>query len=217
VGTTALVRITKDLRSTKAERKVTVHVLLNFSMAFDLPNHALFDRMLNSRYDCHTSAMGMVSSFLRNLSIVDEVGSLSSRDPQGCIPSLLFIDDLCFCIRFSKFHFYADADDLQIYLSGDRRDLDEMIFPFNEDLPVISRWSAENGLLLSLRKLQAILISNSAVDMMLSSLFFGMEEIPWCVAVTDLGLVIDGHLCFNRQVTKVCSRVYAILHIMRLL
>jgi hypothetical protein len=28
----------------------------------------------------------------------------------------MFINDLCSCIRFSKFHFYTD--DLQIYLSG---------------------------------------------------------------------------------------------------
>jgi hypothetical protein len=63
-------------------------------MAFDLPNHGLFVHKLNSLYDCHTSAMGMVLSFLRNLSIVDEVGSLSSRVPQGCILSPLFIDDL---------------------------------------------------------------------------------------------------------------------------
>jgi hypothetical protein len=47
--------------------------------------------------------------------------SLSSGVPQGCIPSPLFfsmfINDLCTCIHFSNFHFYAD--DLQIYLSGD--------------------------------------------------------------------------------------------------
>jgi hypothetical protein len=81
----------------------------------------------------------------------------------------MFINDLCSCIRFSKFHFYSD--DLQIYLSGYRKDLDEMISALNEDLAAISRWSAENGLLLNPRKSQAILISNSA------------EEITWCDTV----------------------------------
>jgi hypothetical protein len=45
----------------------------------------------------------------------------SSGVPQGCVPSPLvfsmFINALCSCIRFSKFHFYADV--LQIYLSAD--------------------------------------------------------------------------------------------------
>jgi hypothetical protein len=61
---TVLVRVTEDLRSAKVEGKVTVHVLLDFSKAFDLINHGLFVHELDSRYDFHTSAMGMVSSFL---------------------------------------------------------------------------------------------------------------------------------------------------------
>jgi hypothetical protein len=123
----------------------------------------------------------------------------------------MFINDLCSCIHFSKFHFYAD--DLQIYLSEDRKDLDEMISALNQDLAATFRWSAENGLLLNNRKSHAILISNFAVGMMLHSLFWGTEEGPWC----DLGLVIDSCLHFDRQVTKVCSRVYATLHRLRLL
>jgi hypothetical protein len=46
-----------------------------------------------------------------------------------------------------------------------------MISALNEDLAAISRWSAENGFLLDPRKLQAILISNSAMGVVLSSLF----------------------------------------------
>jgi hypothetical protein len=133
--------------------------------------------------------------------------SLSSGVPQRCIPSPLFfsmfINDLCSCISFSNFHFYAD--DLQIYLSGDRKDLDEMISALNEDLAAIYRWSAENGLLLNPRKSQVILISNSAEGMALSSLFLGTEEIPWCDAVTDFGVVIDGRLRFDCQLRR-CVR-----------
>jgi hypothetical protein len=53
--------------------------------------------------------------------------------PISAVFSIL-INHLCSCIRLSKFHFYAD--DLQIYLSRDRKDLAAM-----------SRWSAVNGLL----------------------------------------------------------------------
>jgi hypothetical protein len=83
---------------------------------------------------------------------------------------------LCSCIRFSKFHFYAD--DLQIYLSGDMKDLDEMISALKEDLAAIFRWSAENGWLFSPRKSQAILNSNFVVGMVLLGLFLGTEKIP---------------------------------------
>jgi hypothetical protein len=60
-----------------------------------------------------------------------------------------------------------------------------MIPAFNVDLAAIYRWSAENGLLLNPRKSQAILISNSAVGMM-----------P--LLSTDLRVVIDGRICFDR-------------------
>jgi hypothetical protein len=92
--------------------------------------------------------MGMVSSFLRDRSMVVEVDGvksapryLSSGVPLGCVPSPLFFsmfsNNLRSCIRFSKFHFYAD--DLQIYLSGDMKDFGEMISALNEDLFAISR------------------------------------------------------------------------------
>jgi hypothetical protein len=58
---------------------------------------------------------------------------------------------------------------------------------------------------------------NSAVGMVLPSSFLGTKKIPWCDAVTDLRVVIDGRLRFDRQVTRVCSRVYAALHRLRLL
>jgi hypothetical protein len=62
----------------KAEGKVTVHVLLDFSKAFDLINHGLFVHKLDLWYDFHTSAMGMVSSFLRYRSMVVEVDGVKS-------------------------------------------------------------------------------------------------------------------------------------------
>jgi hypothetical protein len=55
------------------------------------------------------------------------------------------------------------------------------------------------------------------LGMVLPSLFLGTEKIPWCDAVTDLEVVIDVRLRFDRQVTKVCLRVYATLHRLRLL
>jgi hypothetical protein len=141
--------------------------------------------------------------------------SLSSGVPQGCIPSPLCLSMIC--VLVFVFQSFISMLMIQIYLSGDRKDLDEMISALNEDLAAIYRWSAEKGLLLNLHKLQTILISNSAEGMVLPSLFLGTDEIPWCDAVTDLGVVIDGRFRFDRQFTKVCSRVYATLHRLRLL
>jgi hypothetical protein len=134
---------------------LTVLALLDFSKAFYMVNHLLFLHKLDWEYDFHTSARSMVSSFLQDRSMMVEVDgvkfsprSLFSGVPQGCIPSPLifsmFINDLCSSIHFAKFHFYAD--DLQIYLSGDSKDLSGIISALNDDLASISRGAAENCL-----------------------------------------------------------------------
>jgi hypothetical protein len=71
----------------------------------------------------------------------------------------MFVNCLSQRIRHSKLNFYAD--DLQIYLLGNRSDLDGLIARVNEDLEAIHRWSIENGLLLNPAKSQAILVSTS--------------------------------------------------------
>jgi hypothetical protein len=158
---------TEDSRSTMTEGKVTVYVLLDFTKAFDLINHGLFVHKLCSRYDFHTSAMGMVSSFLQDRSMHSGGWGWWCL-VVWCTTGRYLIS--CSCIRFSKCHFYAD--DLQIGLDG-------MISALNKDLAAISRWSVENGLLLNPRKSLAILISNSAEGMVLLGLCLSTEEM-WC-------------------------------------
>jgi hypothetical protein len=64
---TVLVRVTEDLRSVKAEGKVTLHLLPDFSKVIDLINLGLFVHKHDFRYVFYSSAMGMVSSFLWGL------------------------------------------------------------------------------------------------------------------------------------------------------
>jgi hypothetical protein len=122
------------IRSAKAEGKVTVHVLQGF-----WPVCCLFTRL--TVWLCYFSyGHGFIVS---SRSFYGRWGRWCEIPSPLCFFSM-FIDDLCSCIPFSKFHSYTD--DLQIYWSGDRKDLNEMTSTLNEDLAVISRWSAENGL-----------------------------------------------------------------------
>jgi hypothetical protein len=127
----------------------------------------------------------------------------------------MFVNCLSERIRHWKFHFYAD--DLQIYLSGNRSNLDSLIARVSEDLEAIHRWSIRNGLLLNPAKLQVILVPNSTPELPLPLWFLGDTALEWKNVVTDLGLLIDCRLRFGRHVTKICSRVYSTLHRLRLL
>lgn len=224
--TTALVKVTEDLRLAMVEGKATVMVLLDFSKAFDCVNHQLFLFRLITRYRFDSSSSKLVASFLADRSMSVEVDGLRSSSravlsgvPQGAVPSPLFfamfLDLLHSVIRHCKFHFYAD--DLQIYLSGNKNDIDGIIARVNEDLAAIFGWSVENGLKLNASKTQAMLISNAAQVSPLSSLNLGGDILEWKDVVVDLGLLIDSKLHFDRQVTKICSKVYGALHRLRLL
>jgi hypothetical protein len=118
---------------------------------------------------------------------------------QGCILSPLFgskfINGLCSSIRFAKFHYYAD--DLQIYLSGDKKDFSGIISALNDDLASISRWAAENGLSFNPRKSQAILISNSNEGLVMQRCLTCFWARRKSLVVTDLGIVIDCRLTFG--------------------
>jgi Reverse transcriptase (RNA-dependent DNA polymerase) len=104
---------------------------------------------------------------------------LHSGVPQGSVLSpllfSLFINDLSSALRVADFHFYAD--DLQIYVSGKRGDLNNLVRKVNSELAVISGWSRENGLLLNPRKSQAMLVINRNSPRHLPALSLGAEPI----------------------------------------
>jgi hypothetical protein len=95
---------------------------------------------------------------------------------------------------------------MQIYLSGDRGDLNGLIAQANEDLESIVRWSTENGLLLSPTKSQAVLVSNFFPTVPLPILFLG-------------GVALEWYRMWSK-ISKICFKVYAVyqtLHRLRLL
>jgi hypothetical protein len=67
--------------------------------------------------------------------------------PQGSVPSPLFfamfIDGLRLVIRNFQFHFYPD--DLQIYSSGNKNDIDGIVARVNEDLEAVFRSSCDQN------------------------------------------------------------------------
>jgi hypothetical protein len=108
---TVLVSDTKYLRLTKAEEKV------NFSKAFDLINHGLFFNKLGSRFDYHTLAMGMVSSYFFGILLwrlrlmmsnpCHVLCRLVSHRDVSQLRCFLYVYQMIY-IRSSMFHFYAD-------------------------------------------------------------------------------------------------------------
>jgi hypothetical protein len=223
---TALTKVTGDLSAVQAKRMVAFLLLLDFSKAFDCVHHGLLVHKLRSQYHFDSSAAAMIASFLKDRSMMVEIDGVRSSPrtlvagvPQGSVLSpllfSLFINDLTLILTCCNFHFYAD--DLQIYVSGDRGELDELANRANAILARVFDWSTKNGLLLNPKKSQAMVIVNQNLPTHLPSLYLDSEPVEWSNAVKDLGIMIDCRLDFSRHVTEVCSKVYAALHRLRLL
>ena len=218
--TTALAQVTNDLYQNMDQGEVTCLTLLDFSKAFDLVNHTILIRKLQS-LNFSNKALNFFKSYLseRQQSVsVDGVQSswvpVSVGVPQGSIlgPLLfsIFINDLPLSLDRCNYHLYAD--DLQIYLSGPVLATDELISIVNEELQKVWEWSNKNLLKLNPGKTQAMLIGTpqllSKLPNVLPVVKLNGTEIKYSTAVRNLGLQMDNVLKWDKHVSHVCSSVY---------
>ena len=122
----ALLRVYHDVRRAVDLGQVTILVLFDFSKAFDTVCHSRLLIKLHALGFSNT-ALSWVFSYLtgRTQFVLDERGECSdwlattSGVPQDSVlgPLLftLFINDICFSLKFSQYMIFAD--DTQIYLS----------------------------------------------------------------------------------------------------
>ncbi|CAG9132815.1 unnamed protein product [Plutella xylostella] len=217
--TTALLKVTEDIRCAMEDRRVTVLVLVDFSNAFNAVDHDL----LLAALECHkisVPAVSWFSSYLRGRqqairngpSVVSDWADLTAGVPQGGILSpLLFSTFINFvtCNLHCSYHLYAD--DLQIYSHAKIDDLDAGIAAVNGDLAEILRWSQYFGISVNPKKCQSIIVGSSRLLSCLDyttvpPVQFDGRVIPFSPTVNDLGLIIDEHLSWEQQLDKVSRK-----------
>ncbi|XP_060807438.1 uncharacterized protein LOC132903372 [Amyelois transitella] len=211
---TALLKVTEDIRVGMDHGKITVLVLIDFSNAFNTVDYEVLLALM-SLYNLSTTVLDWLSSYLRGRQQtvrLDQTLSswrdLSSGVPQGGILSPLlfsiFIDSLTTRLSTS-YHLYAD--DLQLYHSCDANDINSAVALLNNDLYHIAEWSKEFGIFVNPKKCQAIIVGSSGQLSKLncetvSPIKFGHNNIPFCPSVKDLGLHIDPTFSWVNQVTE---------------
>ncbi|KAM3962094.1 uncharacterized protein ACR2FA_003780 [Aphomia sociella] len=221
--TTALLKITDDVREGMENTKLTVLVLVDFSNAFNTVNHDILLALL-SHLGVSTSVTNWFKTYLRGRQQAVRVnGSISdwcdleAGVPQGGILSpLLFSIFINFITTNFKCSYHLYADDLQLYSQAGIDGIAEAIGLVNDDLQHIFNWATTFGVAINPGKCQAIVLGSprqlGRVDLNnIDPVLFNNSSIPFYSKVKNLGLVIDSTFtCFYLIINNTLFFVTAI-------
>jgi Reverse transcriptase (RNA-dependent DNA polymerase) len=223
--TTALLKVSNDIRFSINNGMVTVLVLLDFTKAFASMRHDFLIDKLVHHFGLSYEASAWFKSYLEGRSQSVKIDGRSSewRDifsgvPEGSIlgPLLfsLFINDISDGILHCKYHLYAD--DCQVYHSFPVSDMERGLRELNHDLSIINNWSNMNGLLLNANKTQVMVCGKprqvqpvkEALFERNLDLYLGTERLLPSDKVKNLGLYFDEALTGIHQVNHILKQVY---------
>lgn len=217
--TTALLKVTGDIRENIDCRKLTFLLLLDLSKAFDTVDwHILCDKLCIAGFS--TTANKLIFSYITDRTQYvflngqsSSTLSLVSGVPQGSIlgPLLfsIFINDLPSVLNCSLHMF---ADDVQLYLSCKPGDVTSCVANLNHELDKVSSWVSVNKLCLNIRKTQAIVIYCSEVDTSsFPPIVLQNQTIPYVSKVRNLGVTITSTLDWTSHINLISSKVFFIL------
>jgi hypothetical protein len=219
--TTALVKITDDIRKSMDNKELSLLVLLDFSKAFDSIDKDILAAKLKG-IGFSSSTINWTTSYLsdrKQMVVTNDMCSqwaqVSRGVPQGSIlgPLLfsLYINDCSSVIKSCNYHLYAD--DLQIYLHSNVESLRDNIKCINNDLDNLNTWSNHNFLNINPSKSQAIVIGYPRILALIQKnelppLIINGNPIPYCESVKNLGILMDETLSWSLQVNKISKSVH---------
>jgi hypothetical protein len=214
---TALIKITDDIRRGMDSRLLTILTLLDFSNAF---NSVDFDILLGILRSLNISPAA-VEWFLgrrQRIRVEDSLSAWYSVDagvPQGGVLSPLlfsiFINSITDNLTCS-YHLYAD--DLQIYTQASLSELSNAVSVTNDNLELISNWSKRFGLNVNQQNTQCIIIGSSyftsRIDFaQLPLVIFDGVYLTYAKSVKNLGLIFDHCFSWRPQIEALRKKIFA--------
>jgi len=215
--TTALLKISDDIRRSLDRKMTAVMLLLDFTKAFDSVDHVLLCAKLQSKFFFDTTAVSMISNYLNGrVQSVCIDGTMSdflpvtTGIPQGSVLGpvlfLMFINDIPGSIKSMLTHLFAD--DVQLYKIFCNSGLSNTVKQINLDMHAVHQWSITNKLDLNANKSKGIVICTGTVDYSPLIRLNGVS-VPFYGKVKNLGLVINNNFKWIDHAESIHSRVFA--------
>ena len=203
-------------------RHGTALVLIDFSAAFDTVNHNIMIRRLQLRYGFVGKALVWLQSYLEGRTqrvIVRDTSSNTTRVTSGVSQGsvlgpllfLLYVQPIGDIITAHGLCFHHYADDLQLYFHFDLTATALSATPRHMEycLNVVNMWMASNCMCMNNNKTEypPVIPKTAAATALVdgSVIRVGDATITASRFVRNLGVVIDRHLDFKKQVSIIVS------------
>ena len=210
-----LVDLIEEISTCLDQGDYAVSIFLDLSKAFDTVNHSILLSKLLS-YCIQKPHIDWFKSYLNkrkqrvfvNGNISDTM-PITSGVPKGSILGpllfLIYINDFTRSSDFFSMRLFADDTSL----TASAKNIDELLFEINKELPNIYDWLCANKLTLSIRKIKYLIFQpRQKVDY---NLLFPLSIAGQCLEQVSK---IDSHLSWHDHIDYVCDRVSKSINIM---
>lgn len=227
--TSALLKVTDDIRFAMDQKKLTFLILFDFSKAFDMVDHKILLAKLRG-LKISQSVREWFSSYLlsRQQMVVDSDGNTSLwllcalGVPQGSVlgPLLFSIYISGIGNLFGSCKYIVYADDLQIYFSSPVRELEEAVRLVQLDIDALCHWADEHGLVLNATKTKVLLIGYPRLQTLIESMAtpkFKLSGVflEYSNSARNLGLFFNKTLTWTDHFSHLSRKVVATLQRLR--
>ena len=209
----SLVEITEEIKESIDDGKFGCGIFIDLKKAFDTVNHKILLTKLE-HYGVRGALLNWFASYLTNRrqyvyhnGIASELEVITCGVPQGSVLGpllfLVYVNDLPNIS--DKLKFYLFADDTNIYYDSD--DLLDIEKTVNRELRKLSQWLNVNRLALNVGKTNFVIFRANKRIYHNVTLILNRKAIEQKDHVKYLGVLMDEHLNWKKQIANVTKKI----------